>query len=145
MALSGLREARAAAAGAEGGVPAGMGVSGGEAAADGAGAAGEAAMRAELAPGKLLPLAVATSIDALAVGVSFAFTGLPAFPGAAGGWLILPSVALIGATTFLLSCGGFLAGRLLGERFRSAAGAVGGCVLVLIGLRILLDGLGAFG
>jgi len=80
----------------------------------------------------MLPLAVATSIDALAVGVSFAFLGVA----------VAPAAALIGCTTFAISGAGFLAGRTVGARFHAKAEVAGGAVLVLIGLRILLDGLG---
>ena len=81
---------------------------------------------------RLLALAVATSIDALAVGVSFAFS--PPSPG------IPLSCALIGCTTFVLT---LLAGAL-GKRFTlhpRKAGILGGGVLLFIGIRLLLEGL----
>ncbi|MBR6113560.1 MAG: manganese efflux pump [Oscillospiraceae bacterium] len=80
---------------------------------------------------RLLALAVATSIDALAVGVSFAFS-----PPAPGLW---PSCALIGCVTFLLTLlASFLGGRLQKLHPRKA-GVAGGAVLLFIGLRILLS------
>lgn len=80
----------------------------------------------------LLLLAVATSIDALAVGVTFAFLQVR----------ILPAAGLIGLTTFLLSCVGAKVGFLFGARFRSGAERLGGVILILIGLKILLEHLG---
>ena len=82
--------------------------------------------------GELLMLAVATSIDALAVGVSFAFLNVD----------IAPSVALIGVTTFVLSMAGVVIGHQFGSRWEKPATIVGGIVLVLIGLKVLLEGLG---
>lgn len=80
----------------------------------------------------MLPLAVATSIDALAVGVSFAFLQVR----------ILPAVSLIGLITFALSCGGVYVGRFFGGRFKSKAELLGGAVLILMGVKILLEHLG---
>ena len=82
----------------------------------------------------MLLLAVATSIDALAVGVTFAFLQVH----------ILPAVGLIGATTFLLSALGIYIGKTFGARFRSGAELAGGVILILIGTRILLEHLGLF-
>ena len=82
----------------------------------------------------MLPLAVATSIDALAVGVTFAFLRVE----------ILPAVLLIGSTTFFLSAVGVRAGAAFGSCFRSKAELAGGVVLILIGLKILLEHLGIF-
>ena len=84
----------------------------------------------------MLLLAVATSIDALAVGISFAVlpdvnTGL--------------AVALIGATTFVLSAVGLKIGNVFGARFKNKAEIAGGVILVLIGLKILLEHLGIIG
>ena len=86
-------------------------------------------------PGVMLPLAVATSIDALAVGVSFAFLGIR----------IAPAVAFIGVITLLLSMLGIAIGKGAGARFKPKAELVGGVVLVLIGLKILLEHHGVFG
>ena len=81
---------------------------------------------------EMLPLAVATSIDALAVGVTFAFLQVE----------ILPAVTLIGCTTFVLSGAGVLLGSMLGSRSQSRAELIGGIILILIGLKILLEHLG---
>ena len=86
------------------------------------------------APRAMLPLAVATSIDALAVGVSFAFLEVR----------IVPAVLCIGATTLLLSAAGVAIGYLSGIRYRRIAQIVGGAVLVLMGVRILLQHLGVW-
>lgn len=75
-------------------------------------------------------LAVATSIDALAVGVTFAF--LPDVP-------ILPAVVLIGVITFLLSALGMKIGHIFGTKYQSKAELVGGIILVLIGSKILIE------
>ncbi|MCL2810579.1 MAG: manganese efflux pump MntP family protein [Clostridia bacterium] len=80
-------------------------------------------------PVYLLPLAVGTSIDALATGVSFAFLGVS----------IVEAVLLIGVTTFVISMAGVYIGRAFGARFQSKAELAGGIVLILIGLKILLD------
>lgn len=77
----------------------------------------------------MLLLAVATSIDALAVGVSFAFLQVS----------ILPSAGLIGVTTFALSALGIYVGSIFGARFKSAAELAGGVILILIGLKTLLE------
>lgn len=82
---------------------------------------------------ELLLLSVATSIDALAVGVSFAFLQVS----------ILPSAAVIGCTTFLLSFAGVVFGNRVGGRFMQKAKAAGGIILILIGTKILLEHLGA--
>jgi putative Mn2+ efflux pump MntP len=84
---------------------------------------------ASLKPAQMLPLAVATSIDALAVGVSFAFLRVD----------IVPAVTFIGATTLLLSMLGVKIGNLFGRRYKSMAELAGGIILVLIGLKILLE------
>ena len=81
---------------------------------------------------ELLVLALATSIDALAVGVSFAFLDVA----------IVPAVLTIGAVTFVLTLVGAYVGHRAGTRFRTPAEVAGGVILVLIGLRILLDHLG---
>jgi len=85
-----------------------------------------------LAPLTMLLLAVATSIDALAVGITFAFLRVD----------ILPAVALIGACTFVISAAGVKVGNVFGARYKSKAELSGGVVLVLIGLKILLEHLG---
>jgi len=80
----------------------------------------------------MLPLAFATSIDALAVGASFAFIQVS----------IIPAVAFIGITTFVISMAGVKIGNIFGIRFKSKAQVAGGVILVLIGLKILLEHLG---
>ena len=81
---------------------------------------------------QLLIMAVATSIDALVVGLTFAFLG--------GG--ILEPVVIIGVTTFLLCLLGVMIGNRFGARFKGKAELCGGIVLILIGLKILLEHLG---
>ena len=85
-----------------------------------------------LSTGELTVLAVATSIDALAVGITFAFLKVN----------ILPSVLLIGVTTFALSLGGVLLGNRFGAKYKTKAEVAGVVILVLIGLKILLEHLG---
>lgn len=80
----------------------------------------------------LLMLAIATSIDALAVGITFAFLEME---------IILP-VLLIGVITFALSICGVLVGNRFGSRYKSKAELAGGIILILIGLKILLEHLG---
>lgn len=84
---------------------------------------------------ELLILAVATSIDALAVGVSFAFLGVR----------IAPAVTLIGCTTFVLTLVGVWVGNLFGSRYKSRAELTGGIILILIGVKILLEHLDVLG
>lgn len=80
----------------------------------------------------MLPLAVATSIDALAVGVTFAFLSVD----------IVPAVSFIGVITFCLSAVGVAIGHRFGARYKSRAELAGGIVLVLMGCKILLEHLG---
>ena len=77
----------------------------------------------------MFPLAVATSIDALAVGVTFAFLDVA----------VVPAVSFIGVTTFLFSAAGLKIGRLFGAKYKSRAELAGGIVLVCIGLKILIE------
>lgn len=81
---------------------------------------------------ELLLLSVATSIDALAVGVTFAFLQVK----------IVPAVTIIGCTTFVLSLAGVYVGNVFGARYKSRAELTGGVILILIGLKILLEHLG---
>ena len=83
----------------------------------------------------MLLLAVATSIDALAVGVTFAFLKVK----------ILPAVSFIGVTTFVLSAVGVRVGAAFGARFRNKAELAGGVILILMGVKILLEHLGVLG
>lgn len=80
----------------------------------------------------MLPLAVATSIDALAVGITFAFLKVQ----------IVPAVSFIGITTFCLSAAGLVIGNTLGAKSKSKAELVGGIVLICMGTKILLDHIG---
>ena len=77
----------------------------------------------------MLPLAVATSIDALATGVSFAVTDTNI-------WL---AIALVGATTFALSAAGVKIGNVFGAKYRSGAELAGGLILILMGAKILIE------
>ncbi len=83
-------------------------------------------------PKAMLPLAVATSIDALAVGVSFAFLNVQ----------IVPAVSFIGVITFVLSFVGIKVGNVFGARYKSGAEVAGGVILILMGVKILLEHLG---
>ncbi len=80
----------------------------------------------------MLPLAIATSIDALAVGVSFACLQVQIFP----------AILLIGATTFLFGMLGVKIGNVFGARYEAKAEWLGGVILILIGSKILLEHLG---
>ncbi len=83
---------------------------------------------------QLLLMAVATSIDALAVGVTFAFLEVP----------IGSAVSIIGITTFALSLVGVAVGNFFGARYKKRAELSGGIILILLGLKILLEHLGVF-
>mgnify|MGYP002571484903 CR=1 FL=1 len=82
----------------------------------------------------MLAMALATSIDALAVGVTFAFLQVN----------IVPAVTFIGVITFLLSALGVRLGSVFGQRYRTAAQILGGVILILMGVKILLEHLGIF-
>ena len=90
--------------------------------------------------GKLFLLAVATSIDAFAVGVSFSMQD--GIVWLTGGFSIFAAIAIIGATTFLLSLLGVWLGNRFGLKYHRAATLLGGTVLVLIGVKILLESYG---
>ena len=81
---------------------------------------------------ELLLLAIATSIDALAVGITFAFLQVR----------ILPSITIIGVTTFGFSLLGVIIGNKFGSKYKNKATLAGGIILVLIGIKILLEHLG---
>lgn len=83
----------------------------------------------------MLMLAIATSIDALAIGVSLAFLNVS----------IVPAVSFIGVVTFVLSAAGVKIGSIFGTKYKSKAELFGGVVLIFIGLKILLEGLGVIG
>ena len=86
----------------------------------------------DFGPKAMFPMAVATSIDALAVGVSFAFLKVD----------IVPAVSFIGVTTFVLSAIGVKVGNVFGMKYKSKAELFGGIVLILMGCKILLEHLG---
>ena len=90
------------------------------------------AVNSKLDHKKLFMMAVATSIDALAIGVAFAFMDV----------LILPAVSLIGCTTFCLSLVGVVVGNFFGSRYKKRAELTGGIILILRGVKILLEHLG---
>lgn len=77
-------------------------------------------------------MAVATSIDALAVGITFAFLQVN----------IVPAALTIGATTFILSAAGIKVGSMFGLRYKKRAELAGGAILCLLGVKILLEHLG---
>ena len=83
----------------------------------------------------MLVMAIATSIDALAAGISFAFLKVN----------ILAAVAFIGVITFTLSVLGVKIGNVFGARYKSKAEFAGGAILILMGLKILLEHLGVLG
>ena len=80
-------------------------------------------------------LAVATSIDALAIGITFAFLKVN----------IIPAVCFIGIVTFIISFAGVKVGNVFGARYKNKAEIVGGIILILLGLKILLEHLGFLG
>lgn len=80
----------------------------------------------------MLVLAVATSIDALTVGITFAFLGTP----------IVEAITIIGITTMVISIAGVVVGNFFGSRYKSKAEFIGGLILVLLGHKILLEHLG---
>ena len=82
----------------------------------------------------MVVLAIATSIDALAVGVTFAFLNVN----------IILAVSLIALITFIISCIGVKLGNVFGDKYEKKAELAGGIVLILIGIKILLEHLGIF-
>ena len=93
---------------------------------------------ADMSPKTMFVMAVATSIDALAVGISLAMAGLPIF-GMDG---IFAAVILIGLCTCAFCTAGVKIGNVFGGRFGKKAQIAGGVILILLGLRILLEHLG---
>ena len=85
---------------------------------------------ADLSFKTMLVMAIATSVDALAVGISLAM---------AGGVNIFMSVGFIGITTFCFSCAGVKVGNIFGSRFEKKAQAAGGIILILLGTKILVE------
>jgi putative Mn2+ efflux pump MntP len=94
---------------------------------------GEDEADASLGVKNMFIMAVATSIDALAVGITFAFLQ---------GVAIIPAVSFIGCTTFVLSAIGVKVGNVFGTRYKSKAELAGGIILILLGCKILLEHLG---
>ena len=91
-------------------------------------------------------MAIATSIDALAVGISLAMTGdVVRWAPADGQITIWAAVACIGVTTGLFSAVGVKIGNVFGSRFEKKAEIAGGVILILLGLKILLEHLGVIG
>lgn len=84
----------------------------------------------------MLVMAIATSIDALAVGVGFAFIDFKP------DWFVYIAFVLIGIITFALSAIGVKIGNIFGVKYKSKAEFVGGAVLIILGIKILLEGLG---
>lgn len=82
--------------------------------------------------GEMLMLSIATSVDAMAVGITFAFLSVN----------VVYASSIIGIITFFISLVGIYAGRLLGNFFKSRAEMIGGIILVLIGVKILIQHLG---
>ena len=93
---------------------------------------------ADLSPKTMFVMAIATSIDALAVGISLAMAGLPVW-GLDG---IFAAVSLIGLCTCAFCTAGVKIGNVFGGRFEKKAQIAGGVILILLGLRILLEHLG---
>ncbi len=87
---------------------------------------------ASMSAKSMLPLAIATSIDALAVGVMLAFLKAN----------VVASVTVIGIVTFVISAAGVKIGSIFGTRYKAKAEIAGGIVLILLGVRTLLNGLG---
>ena len=84
----------------------------------------------------MLPMAIATSIDALAVGVSFAFTEFTY------DWFVYLAFILIAVITCTLSALGVKLGNIFGTKYKKKAEFAGGAILIILGLKILLEGLG---
>ncbi len=82
----------------------------------------------------MIPLAIATSIDALAIGVTFAFLNVN----------IISSIIIIGVTTLIISMGGVKIGHVFGMKYKSKAEIAGGIILILMGIKILLEHLQIF-
>lgn len=113
-----------------------LAIIGGKMLADGIGGEDEATQDCEfkLNIKELIMLAIATSIDALAIGITFAFLNYP----------IAESITIIGWTTFFISAAGVYIGHFFGSKYEHKAEIVGGIILLIIGLKILLEHLGLF-
>ena len=88
-------------------------------------------------------MAVATSIDALAVGITFACVPIKIFSGS-GFSNMLFGVALIGITTYIISMFGVKIGNIFGTKYKKRAECAGGIILVFLGFKILLEYFGVF-
>lgn len=86
-------------------------------------------LNADVDPKTMTVLALATSIDALAVGITFAFLQVN----------LLPAVSMIGVITFILSMAGVKFGNVFGTKYKSKAEILGGIILILIGIKILIE------
>ena len=84
----------------------------------------------------MIPMAIATSIDAFAVGVALALN-----EAASGGTNIFITVAAIGVITCVLSALGVKIGNLFGKKFKKSAELAGGCILIILAIKFLLEGL----
>ena len=80
----------------------------------------------------MLMLAIATAIDALAVGVTFSFESINIFM----------AISIIGLTTFTIASAGVYIGHIFGNKYQQKAQITGGIILILIGIKILIEGLG---
>lgn len=94
----------------------------------------EEEVRANLDVKTMFMLAIATSIDALAVGITFAFLSVN----------LVHAVTFIGITTFILSAVGVGIGNIFGTKYKAKAEIAGGIILILLGIKILLEHLGIF-
>lgn len=93
----------------------------------------------DFSPAAMLPMAIATSIDALAVGVAISMSADENSMG------IFSQIAIIGIITLVLSAVGVYIGHAFGKKFKKSAEILGGSILVILGVKILLEGLGIIG
>lgn len=87
---------------------------------------------ASMSPGNMFLLAIATSIDAFAVGVTFAFLKVS----------IVPAISFIGSVTFVCSAAGVKIGSLFGAKYKNKAEVCGGAILIILAFKIMLEGIG---
>lgn len=93
----------------------------------------------DFSPAAMLPMAIATSIDALAVGVAISMSADENSMG------VFSQIAIIGVITLTLSAIGVYIGNAFGKKFKKSAEILGGAILILLGVKILLEGLGIIG
>lgn len=93
----------------------------------------------DFSPAAMLPMAIATSIDALAVGVAISMSADENSMG------IFSQIAIIGIITLALSAVGVYIGHAFGKKFKKSAEILGGSILIILGVKILLEGLGIIG